>query len=124
MKVNNCFYCLNADHKNGINVDGEPGWYYPCNLDIENQGLENISSCEKYSMNHGFQMGGYYTHMHFEIDGCCLQWVIHGDGENPKNDKNDWSRVHICDFRQIEEWVKVWGKELRARGWINEENDN
>ena len=75
----------------------------------------------------GFQIGGYYTDMDFEIDNYCtdmdpcLRWLIFSDGEFPRDAAE--IEFHICDFRQIERWVKYWGKELRKRGWITEDGD-
>lgn len=122
MKNNNCFYCLNA----GKGVPAEnTGWYHPCRLGIANEGLQDVKTCPKHAENRGFQIGGYYTHMHFEGDepNGCLEWFIHGDGEFPKSDekRSEWIQFHICDFRQIEKWVEVWGAELRRRGLIVDE---
>lgn len=69
-------------------------------------------------MKQGFQIGGYYTHMWFEQDGDCLTWHIEGDGMFPTPGRT--IEFHICDFRQIEKFVKLWGRELRKRGWIAE----
>ena len=69
--------------------------------------------------NKGFQIGGYWNKMHFEDDGGgCLKWHIHGDGQFPSDNESDWIEFHICDFTQIEEFVKFWGKELRKKGLI------
>jgi hypothetical protein len=61
--------------------------------------------------------------MHFEWDepDGCLEWIIHGDGEFPSDDPKVWIQFHICDFKQIEEWIKVWGTELRKRGIVVDE---
>lgn len=122
MKNNECFYCLN--HGEGKPADNT-GWYHPCKLGIENEGLREIEKCEKWKPNKGFQIGGYYSHMHFEFDennsNECMEWVIHSDGEFPRDNPNEMIKFHICDFRQIEEWVKFWGKYLRERGAIVDE---
>lgn len=117
MKNNKCFYCLN--HGEGVAADNK-GWYHPCKLGVENDGMQDITKCEKYMPNNGFQIGGYYSHMHFEQDEHedCLTWVIHSDGEFPTDDEDAMTRFHICDFEQIERWVKFWGKELRKNGMI------
>ena len=63
MNNNNCFDCLN--HGEGELAENT-GWYRLCKFGIENNGLQEIEKCEKYEPNVGFQIGGYYTHMHFE----------------------------------------------------------
>lgn len=123
MKNNNCFNCLNHDQNNFIPAD-DTGWYIPCRLGIKNEGLQDIKHCPQYNPNNGFQIGGYYSHMHFEQDGGCLKWIIHSNGEFPQNDPEQFIQFHICDFRQIEEWVKFWGKELRKRGWIQKDEED
>jgi len=134
VKNNNCFSCLNHLEKEGVLAENT-GWYHPCKFGIKNDGMNDIEKCEKYEPNQGFQMGGYYTHMHFEADPVyeismdgegqtnCLEWFIHGDGQFPSTDPEKWLNIHICDFRQIEEWVKFWGKELRRRGWISKDTE-
>ena len=122
MKNNNCFYCLNGG-KGILAEDG--GSYHPCLKGISNEGLQDVKSCPSHEENKGFQIGGYYTHMHFipygaPEPGVCLTWTIHGDGDFPTDDPSKFISFHICDFKQIEEWVKVWGIELRKRGWIEE----
>lgn len=119
MKNNDCFYCLN--HSDGERAENN-GWYHSCKLGILNDGLKDIHKCEKYLPNKGFQIGGYYSHMHFDyIDGesnPCMDWIIHSDGEFPRDERNEMLVFHICDFRQIEEWVQFWGKYLRDQGVI------
>lgn len=112
MKNNNCFYCLHHDELNSIIAENN-GWYHHCKLNIQNEDLQDIKSCEGYKPNNGFQIGGYYTHMHFEPDGDCLEWIIHSDGDFPRNDPSDWIRFHICDFEQIVKWVDFWKNELK-----------
>lgn len=125
MKSNECFNCLN--HSDGKLAENK-GWYHPCKLGITNEGLQDCTTCPSYGMNSGFQIGGYYTHMHFEANGSepngCLEWIIHGDGEFPKSDPSEFIKFHICDFRQIEEWVKEWGIELRKRGLVVDDNND
>jgi len=118
MKSNKCFYCLNK----GEGVAADKGYHYPCTKGIENEGLQDISKCEKYSPCNGFQIGGYYTHMHFEQEehADCLEWVIHSDGEFPTEDEEQMIQFHICDFEQIEKWVEFWGKRLRENGMIKD----
>lgn len=115
MENNNCFDCLNHDKNNQILAENR-GWYSPCKFGFKNENLVKIESCKKYKPNKGFQIGGYYTHMHFEADGDCLEWYIHSDGEFPND--NNHIVFHICDFKQIEEWVKFWGEYLRKKGLI------
>ena len=117
MKNNNCFYCLN--HGKGELAENK-GWYYPCKLEIPNEGLHDLQSCPKWKPCNGFQIGGYYSHMHFECTepDDCLEWVIHSDGAFPTDDPSRMISLHICDFRQIEEWVAFWGAHLRDRGLI------
>ena len=136
MKGNACFYCKHSI--NGHVDPNPPGWSYDCGLGLDNSnlngGYEKVLECEKAEPRWGFQMGGYYTHMWFELDGTpidkggerdpCLIWHIQGDGEFPsENQEEDNLRFHICDFEQIEKFVKLWGNELRRRGWITEEED-
>ena len=106
MKNNACFDCLN--HGDGSLAENT-GWYYPCNLGVDNEGLQDVSLCDKWEPNKGFQIGGYYSHMHFEWNKAehspCLSWVIHSDGEFPTKNKQEMIRLHICDFNQIEEFV-------------------
>jgi hypothetical protein len=124
MKNNECFDCLN--HGEGVSAENT-GWYHPCKLGIANEGLQDCTTCPSYLMNRGFQIGGYYTHMHFEGNKAepngCLEWVIHSDGEFPQSLPENWIRFHICDFRQIERWVSEWGTELRKHGLITDEKD-
>lgn len=110
MSNRKCTECLNHEY------DPEET---TCKLKLNNENLKRIRDCQYYEANKGFQIGGYWTHMHFELSGensSCLEWFIHGDGEFPSNE--ECIQFHICEFRQIERWVKFWGKELRRRGWI------
>lgn len=115
-----CFYCRNA-------INGRvtaPGWTYDCTKGINNKkmdgGVEQALTCPECDLRLGFQIGGYYTHMYFERDGTCLEWHISSDGEFPITDEDNREsmNLHVCDFEQIEIFVKVWGAELRRRGWI------
>lgn len=122
MKFNNCFDCLH----HGERERGEPyGFYYSCKLNIENNGLEDTKSCPSYSMNQGFQIGGYYSHIHFEcneeVPNECMEMIIHSDGEFPTEDTEKQIKFHICDFRQLEYFVKVWGDYLRKKGVIDDD---
>jgi hypothetical protein len=81
--------------------------------------LQRVMDCPGGNVRYGFQIGGYYTHMHFNQDGPkCLSWHMSTKGK-PDYDYDE--EFHICDFRQIEVWVKFWGEELRRRGWIRED---
>jgi len=116
-----CFYCRNS----GELIPDDIGWIHTCKFGINNTGFDEkdtiTEQCDKYSPRFGFQMGGYYTHMWFEPECCqpeddctdtCLEWHIQGDLEFPTEETIS---IHICDFTQIEAWVKFWGKELRKR---------
>lgn len=139
---NACFYC-----RAGRRVDGQghiPDPEYVC---LKNQpnahlvgGIEAAGQCPQFDPRVGFQMGGYYTHMWFETDPIttaeevaahgpkvaqnrCLTWYIQGDGEFPIQDGDveagyKMLEFHLCDFRQLEDFIKFWGTELRKRGWI------
>ena len=111
MKNNNCFYCLN--HKEGQLADNT-GWYHPCKLNIKNEGIQNVKECPSYSPNIGFQIGGYYSHIHFEynkdLPNDCMEMIIHSDGEFPTDDTDKQIQLHICDFKQLEQFVKEWGE--------------
>lgn len=122
MKNNNCFYCKNHDRDKGV-IAENTGWYHPCIKGNENEGLKEIKSCKDYIPCNGFQIGGYYSHMYFEAEeeNGCMEWIIESDGEFPTQDKNRIISLHICDFRQIEECIKLWGKWLREKGYINDE---
>lgn len=136
MKGDACFHCkhqINA-HVHTVVENGRErsnGWWYDCALDLPNEhlngGVKIAMTCPSCDPMEGFQMGGYYTHMWFEDDGGCLEWVIQGNGEFPTElgDETKQLRFHICDFTQIEQFVKFWGKELRKRGWneLGEDND-
>jgi hypothetical protein len=119
MKSNECFDCLNQGK--GILAEND-GWYHPCKFGHKNEGLKDIATCEDYSPNKGFQIGGYYSHMHFEYEkdagDQCVEWIIHSDGKFPTDKEEDFIKFHICDFTQIEEFVKFWGKKLREDGVI------
>ena len=118
-----CFYC-----KHSVNISNG----YACSLGLDNSipelsdetaGKEAILVCPEADPKWGFQIGGYYTHMWFELsDGvppdACLTWHIQSNGEFIKEDGQEHIKFHICDFRQIEEFVKLWGDELRKRGWV------
>ena len=113
--VNECFDCLN--HGEG-KVEQGVGWSHDCKLGIENKGLKNIENCPKWKPNWGFQIGGYYSHTHFEQDGNCLELTFHSDGEFPEDDPSEMIKFHICNFTQIETWVAKWGKYLREKGML------
>jgi hypothetical protein len=125
-----CFYCLNCIASKPDKV----GWIHDCKLGIDNTGFDDreiiAEQCNSFQPRDGFQMGGYYTHMYFEREGNevnpCLNWVIQGDLNFPIPDgeqERQPIKIHICDFHQIEEWVQLWGIELRKRGWINDEEE-
>lgn len=121
MKANNCFNCLN--HCEGQIAD-DNGWYHSCKFKIDNDGFQNIKNCKKYYPNKGFQIGGYYSHIHFIYDrnnvNKCMEMIIHSDGEFPTEEKIKQIQFHICDFRQIEHFVKEWGDYFREKGVIKD----
>lgn len=119
MKNNNCFYCLN--HGKGQLAENK-GWYHPCKLGIQNEELQDVKTCPKYSPNMGFQIGGYYSHIHFDVTepNGCMEMVIHSDGTFPTEDPNAQIKLHLCDFTQLEQFVKEWGEYFREKGIITE----
>ena len=72
----------------------------------------------------GFQIGGYYSPVHFEVESdnignsSCIEMVIHSDGQFPTEEPEGMLSLHLCDFEQLENFVKVWGDKLRADGII------
>ena len=130
-----CFYCRNC----GESEIDKISWRYNCKLGIDNTGFDDAKiiseKCQGFNPRNGFQMGGYYTHMWFERgdkarfpppeggETPCLEWIIQGDLKFPipNNVQREPTRIHICDFTQIESWVEFWGKELRKRGWISKD---
>ena len=122
MKVNKCFDCINHDPEDHDNVKDEPGWYHGCKLKIPNEGLKSIIDCKSYEPNKGFQIGGYYSQVHFELGSKepnpCMEMFIHSDGEFVTHDESEMMQFHLCDFRQLEDWVKFWGDHFRKKGVI------
>lgn len=120
MKNNNCFNCLNRGEGELKEITG---WYYPCKLDIQNENIQNIKECSSYIPNNGFQIGGYYSHIHFEYDkeqiDKCMEMIIHSDGKFPEEEPENQIQFHICDFKQLEEFVKEWGEYLRSIGVVS-----
>lgn len=116
--------CFNCKHSINPRVD-VPGWAYDCKFGIDNSKMngdvEQVIECQKGDPMFGFQIGGYYSHMWFyrRENSDCLEWVICSDGEFPtEKDSNEGKEFHICDFQQIEDFVKFWKKELERRGWL------
>jgi len=102
--------------------------YYDTNMNVEIEKgfkMDEKIECSEHPSS-GFQIGGYYTNMHFVTSditpNCCLEWVLHSDGEFPTDDEKEMITFHICDFRQIERWVKFWGNVLRKKGVIEDNN--
>lgn len=120
-----CFFCRNSINSRP-NPDGV-GWIHDCKLGLDNphppaagaRKFEDVLQCPGASPRWGFQIGGYYTHMWLEQDGDCLTWYIEGDGMFPTPGKT--MNFHICDFKQIERFVRLWGQELRKRGWVDDD---
>ena len=103
MKNNKCFNCLNHDKGE---LAENTGWYNPCKLDIPNEGLQNIKECPNYYPNTGFQIGGYYSHIHFEynkenINGP-MEMIIHSDGDFPTEEQERQIQFHIHCEKLIE----------------------
>lgn len=126
-----CFHCRNhcddRPHPSGI------GWAYSCRHGLDTEQVpdspDGVLACSKGDVQYGFQIGGYYRHMYFEGEppvflggGCrlggCLDLHIQGDAEFPQGKDIE---LELCEFQQLEEWVKFWGKELRRRGWVVDE---
>lgn len=105
--------------------------------------IEIVLQCPGGEPRFGFQIGGYYSHAWFE-DGqkvpcdppcgsatcherdcqrtsSCMELVIASDGEFPTDDPADMMQFHLCDFHQLERFVEFWGKELRRRGWVRDQ---
>ncbi len=128
LKGTACSYCSHSI--NGKVTVGE-GWSFDCDLGIDNSqingGPEKVMECPKADLRFGFQIGGYFSYMYFErgdgVPNDCIEWILGSDGEFPTEDKEKSIQFHICDFRQIEKFVAVWGKELRRRGWVTDEDD-
>jgi len=127
-----CFYCRHHTHARAHVGDG---WSYDCKFGIDNSQMngdvEDVLKCEKGSPQFGFQIGGYYTHMRFEPEdigelepNCCLEWIIMSDGSFPTNEDMQTQSIvfHVCDFRQIEEFVSFWGKRLRQKGIVKDDD--
>ncbi len=119
-KGSSCFDC--EYNHNGRIV--ELGWSYDCSKGVDNSkmnnGIEDVIKCKQSSPQVGFQIGGYYSHMTIKKDGDCLEWYIKSDGEFP-NDKTGIS-FHICDFEQIENFVKFWRKQIDNNRLIDMES--
>ena len=110
-----CFYC-----RNSCNAKPHPstiGWWFNCSLGLDNTNLngeiEDALKCPQVNPRYGFQIGGYYTHMWFEPDGDCLTWVIASNGQSPTKDEAEMIRFHICEFKQIEDFVRFWKERVK-----------
>lgn len=121
MKNNECFDCLN--HGKGFFAENT-GWYHQCKHGIENEGLQNVKECKKYSPNTGFQIGGYYSFVHFEFNKTkvndCMEMIIHSNGEFPTEVAAEQIQLHICNFKQLEHFVKEWGMYFRKIGVVKD----
>lgn len=124
-----CFDCRNScnvDH----HVPREGGGFhhqYSCSENVQPIPKRG-EQCPKKDPRIGFQLGGYYSHMWFERHDHsevneCLEWMIASDGDFPTKDGKVGIQFHLCDFRQLEEFVKFWGKELRKRGWVSDDEE-
>ena len=47
-----------------------------------------------------------------------MEMVIHSDGEFP-TEKQNQIVFHLCDFKQLESFVKEWGEYLRSIGAVS-----
>jgi len=121
MENNNCSSCQNHGKSE---LAENTGWYSECKLGLPNDGLRDIASCESYIPNTGFQIGGCYSNIHFEyekdIPNPCMEMIFHHDGEFPTENKEEQMVFHICDFTQLEHFVKVWGDYFRKKGVIKD----
>lgn len=138
-----CFYCRRYTNKtawkstligNIVEFNPIPGPRQFCQLGLDTSkidSLEDVVACPKGEPQLGFRIGGYYRHMWFEGDipqvfengsriGGCLEWFIGGviGGETDFSGTGNVMEFHLCDWKQIERWVKFWGRELRRRGWV------
>lgn len=122
-----CFNCLNSRKVDAFEPREGGGFHHQsrCAKGLRQPDAERgvdsdeiMMRCPEVSPSVGFQIGGYVSHTWFENggDGGCLDLVIASDGEFPTD--GEGMRFHLCDWRQVEEWVAFWGKELRRRGWV------
>jgi hypothetical protein len=114
----------------GVLVPREGGGFhhqYSCNENVHPIPKAK-EPCSKKDPRIGFQIGGYHSHMWFERHDYsevndCVNWMIASDGDLPTKDGSAEIQFHLSDFRQLEEFVKFWGKELRQRGWVSDEQE-
>jgi hypothetical protein len=122
MTNDGCFYCRNSKEIPTGKPKGKYFYYTREKGVIPGPDtLEAAQECVEFSSRIGFSIEGYYRHMWFEGDGDCLELVIPGyldvDLNEEQEDGQILTRIHICEFDQIERWAAFWGKELRKRGW-------
>lgn len=133
--MSGCFYCRHHQENPSWSFGSQVPRYVcatgenPAQVGNE---PEDVRTCAKGEPQVGFQIGGYYRHMWFEGEppvklrggarvGGCLEWWIDGDAEYPGKGH---MQFHLCDWHRIESWVEFWGKELRRRGWVVDEEDD
>lgn len=119
-KGSGCFKCRNSCNPK---VEQGAGWSYDCKLGIDNikiNSMKDVVKCEHGAPRLGFQVGGYYSHMWFDVEPeeGCLEWVICSDGDFPEDNPDAFIRFHICDFEQIETFIKFWRSELERQGLL------
>ena len=131
-----CFHCRCGKHEDQMVPRAGGGFHhqFTCSkgLPMPSSGsgksdVELVVECPGGEPQEGFQIGGYYSHMWFERQdqleaNGCLEWMICSDGEFPSDTPE--TQFHLCDFRQLEQFVAFWGKELRRRGWVSDEGDD
>lgn len=132
MKGSACFYCQHSTNRRPDVI----GWKYDCQFHLENTemngGVEDVIACSHGVPRVGFQIGGYYSHMWFEPEihhntpepGQCLRWIIASDGQFPTDDPDNMIEFHICDFEQLERFVRFWREELERKGLLNPRNED
>lgn len=115
--VKDCFYCLHSKSEYISN-----NVTHSCLKGLDNSTLKDVNECDDYYPSQGFQIGGYYSKIHFEFEkgenNTCCEMVIHSNGEFPTENTESMIKLHLCDFEQLEEFIDVWGKFLRKKGVI------
>lgn len=107
IKGSACFYCENS-------IQGSDG--FTCELELDNShldgGINTAILCENVSLQYGFKIWDRYTHMTIKKDGHCLEWNIKGDGRDPQELPENQLFLHICDFEELEKFVKFWREQI------------
>ena len=117
-----CFHCRHSIEKTDLTLHGR---LYTCQKGhqlLKSESPYDVANCPDGAPQFGFQIGGYWSHMWFEKSSphnTCLEWIICNNGDHPTSEPS--TQIHICDFKQLENFVAFWGKYLREKGCI--END-